>query len=124
MPRGRSPLTGCRRTSPGILAVAAEKRTDNKRPNCLAYYRNLDPELKQRARPWPRRRSHWPPIPSCCSFATRFPKPVARCPRMPGSPRLRRDVELSAKQLEKARLTFAQDLAWALINSPAFLFNH
>ena len=38
--------------------------------------------------------------------------------------RLRRDVELSAKQLEKSRLTFAQDLAWALINSPAFLFNH
>ena len=37
---------------------------------------------------------------------------------------LRRDVELSAKQLEKTRLTFAQDLAWALINSPAFLFNH
>ena len=43
---------------------------------------------------------------------------------MPSSKRLRRDVELSAKQLEKARLTFAQDLAWALINSPAFLFNH
>jgi len=36
---------------------------------------------------------------------------------------LRRDVELSRKQLENARLTAAQDLAWALINNPAFLFN-
>ena len=41
-----------------------------------------------------------------------------------GLERLRRDMQLSTRQLEKARLTFAQDLAWALINSPAFLFNH
>ncbi len=37
---------------------------------------------------------------------------------------LRRDAELSQKQLGNKRLTAAQDLAWALINSPAFLFNH
>lgn len=37
---------------------------------------------------------------------------------------LRRDSDLSAKQLANKRLTAAQDLAWALINSPAFLFNH
>ncbi len=37
---------------------------------------------------------------------------------------LRRDSDLSAKQLTNKRLTAAQDLAWALINSPAFLFNH
>ncbi|HEY1051794.1 MAG TPA: hypothetical protein VGE39_18615, partial [Prosthecobacter sp.] len=37
---------------------------------------------------------------------------------------LRRDSELSQKQLSNKRLTAAQDLAWALINSPAFLFNH
>ncbi|MBL9114809.1 MAG: DUF1549 domain-containing protein [Verrucomicrobiaceae bacterium] len=37
---------------------------------------------------------------------------------------LRRDVELSKTQLANKRLTAAQDLAWALINSPAFLFNH
>jgi len=37
---------------------------------------------------------------------------------------LRRDADLSQKQLGNQRLTAAQDLAWALINSPAFLFNH
>lgn len=33
------------------------------------------------------------------------------------------DVVMSQKQLENSRLTATQDLAWALINSPAFLFN-
>jgi WD40 repeat protein/mono/diheme cytochrome c family protein len=37
---------------------------------------------------------------------------------------LRRDTDLSAVQLGNKRLTAAQDLAWALINSPAFLFNY
>lgn len=37
---------------------------------------------------------------------------------------LRKDFETSALQLENRRLTLAQDLTWALINSPAFLFNH
>ena len=36
----------------------------------------------------------------------------------------RRDVELSRAQLQNKRLTAAQDLTWALINNPAFLFNH
>lgn len=34
-----------------------------------------------------------------------------------------RDAEFSEKQLANARLTASQDLAWALINSPSFLFN-
>jgi hypothetical protein len=37
---------------------------------------------------------------------------------------LRDDAKTSGKQLENKRLTAVQDLAWALINSPAFLFNH
>ena len=38
--------------------------------------------------------------------------------------RLRADAKESESQLGNGRLTAAQDLVWALINSPAFLFNH
>ncbi|MDZ4287523.1 MAG: DUF1553 domain-containing protein, partial [Prosthecobacter sp.] len=48
-------------------------------------------------------------------------KPVVIDPNLV---QLRRDSALSEKQLVDKRLTAAQDLAWALINSPAFLFNH
>jgi len=37
---------------------------------------------------------------------------------------LRQDSEQSKAQVANKRLTAAQDLAWALINTPAFLFNH
>ncbi len=37
---------------------------------------------------------------------------------------LRNDAKQSTQQLERIRLTAAEDLTWALINSPAFLFNH
>jgi WD40 repeat protein len=37
---------------------------------------------------------------------------------------LRADLAASQAQLEESRLTLAQDLTWALINSPGFLFNH
>jgi hypothetical protein len=48
-------------------------------------------------------------------------KPIAIDPKLV---QLRRDSALSKDQLVNKRLTAAQDLAWALINSPSFLFNH
>jgi hypothetical protein len=37
---------------------------------------------------------------------------------------LREDVQTSARQAVNKRLVVAQDLTWALVNSPGFLFNH
>jgi WD40 repeat protein len=37
---------------------------------------------------------------------------------------LQADLQRSQQQLEQLRLTLAQDLTWALLNSPAFMFNH
>src|SRR6266853_2052247 len=37
---------------------------------------------------------------------------------------LREDARASTRQAENTRLTVVQDLTWALINSPGFLFNH
>jgi hypothetical protein len=44
-------------------------------------------------------------------------------PPDPALDQLEKDVLMSTSQLENSRLTAAQDLAWALINSPSFLFN-
>lgn len=37
---------------------------------------------------------------------------------------LQADLQRSQAQVDQLRLTLAQDLTWALINSPAFMFNH
>jgi WD40 repeat protein len=42
----------------------------------------------------------------------------------PAIVRLRSDMAASTRQVADRRLTAVQDLAWALINSPAFFFNH
>ena len=36
---------------------------------------------------------------------------------------IRSDTEYSIQQAANRRLTAAQDLVWALVNSPSFLFN-
>ncbi len=45
-------------------------------------------------------------------------------PDDPALVQLRADVQQSTDQLKNIRLTAAEDLTWALVNSPAFLFNH
>jgi WD40 repeat protein len=48
-------------------------------------------------------------------------KPI---PDDPTVVQLRADMQQSQQQLQNIRLTAAEDLTWALVNSPAFLFNH
>ena len=52
---------------------------------------------------------------------TRVEKPLPEDPQLRA---YKRAVDLSTKQLSNKRLYGAQDIAWALINNPAFLFNH
>ncbi|HCU86209.1 MAG TPA: hypothetical protein DGP39_01665, partial [Verrucomicrobiales bacterium] len=52
---------------------------------------------------------------------TRASRPLPQDPRLIV---LNRAVDLSTQQLADKRLYGAQDIAWALINNPAFLFNH
>ena len=116
-------LQGLPRNIADILAIPSNKRTDAQKAELLGAYRSLDPELKQRAADLAAVKQPAPVDPKLKQLRDALAEASQPLPVDPKIQQLRDDVQLSARQLEKARITFAQDLAWALINSPAFLFN-
>ena len=107
---------------PGRRARGAD-RGPEERP-CSSYFRVMDAELKAKTDALNASRAPLPvdaklqELRGQLEFAK---KPVQPDPALLA---LRRDVEMSIEQATTRRLTAAQDIAWALINSPAFLFNH
>jgi hypothetical protein len=107
-----------------VLAVAPEVRTAAQKEVLLSYFRVMDPELKAKTDALNASRA---PLPVDEKLRTlRAQLELAQKPIQPDPTllTLRRDVEMSVEQAAARRLTAAQDIAWALINSPAFLFNH
>jgi hypothetical protein len=107
-----------------VLAVAADQRTDEQKKTVLDFFRDHDGPLKKLEQELADSRKPRPADPELLKLREKLKQAEQPVPLDPHLVRLRQDVELSAKQLEQNRLTMAQDLAWALINSPAFLFNH
>ena len=107
-----------------LAAIPREKRSAEEAAELAAIVAARDPlrekfaaELATAARPVP-------PDANLVTLAADLAsaeKPLADDPAVV---RLRSDVATSAKQLADTRLTAIQDLAWALVNSPAFFFNH
>lgn len=106
------------------LAVAKDQRNKAQNDAIAKYYRDNDPGLKTLDQKLAATRKPLPIDPGLKQrrdhLAALEKLPVVD----PLHQRLRYDLELSTKQLSQKRLTGAQDLAWALINTPAFLFNH
>jgi hypothetical protein len=105
------------------LKEPAPSRTPEEQSALAAYWKENDPELRKRRfahvasqRPLPED----PGVAERRAAITRAEEPVKLDPRLV---QLRADVEQSKAQLANQRLTGVQDLAWALINTPAFLFN-
>lgn len=106
------------------LAVAKDQRNKAQNDTIAKYYRDNDSGLKTLDQKLATARKPLPVDPGLKQRRDRL-SALEKLPVVdPLHQRLRYDLELSTKQLSQKRLTGAQDLAWALINTPAFLFNH
>lgn len=107
-----------------ILAVAPELRTEAQRRAILSYFQSVDSGYRDKADALAAAKA--PPaadprLETLKAALAEASQPVSPDPLLE---QLRKDVEMSVRQAAERRLTAAQDIAWALINSPAFLFNH
>jgi hypothetical protein len=100
-----------------------DQRSDQQQAELLAFYRDQDTELKRREQALAEARTPRPVDPNLQRLRDRLATASQPLRIDPELARLRHDAALSSRQLQNVRLTLAQDLAWALINTPAFLFN-
>ena len=107
-----------------LAAIPSDKRSAVEAAELAALVAARDPLREQHAAELLAATVPVPPDPNLTALAAELAdaeKPVADDPVLV---RLRSDVAASTKQLSDRRLTATQDLVWALVNSPAFFFNH
>jgi WD40 repeat protein/mono/diheme cytochrome c family protein len=107
-----------------ILAVAPEDRKPEQKDALAAYVKATDDGFRGKQAALAAAQQPVPVDPQLQTLQNALAEAKKPLPEDPLLARLRRDLETSAQQLAARRLTAAQDLAWALLNSPAFLFNH
>jgi WD40 repeat protein len=107
-----------------LLAIGADKRNDKQNKALNDYFRKQDGELQKRIKGLAEAKKPRPKdkkLNELEEYVSRTSAPLIEDPKLTA---LKRAVELSKKQVTNKRLYGAQDIAWALINNPAFLFNH
>lgn len=116
-------LEGLPKDVTDILAVAADQRNDEQKAALTTYYRSIDGELKKLQTTLAQAKQPRPVDPKLQQLRDKLAEVSKPLPVDFKLAQLRADIELSEQQLKNVRLTAAQDITWALINSPAFLFN-
>ncbi len=106
-----------------ILDTPAEQRDAKQQATLNRLVRASDPEYAKLLREAAEARKPLPTDPKLADLRSTLEEVSKPVPEDGKLVQLRRDVELSAQQTANPRLTGAQDITWALINSPAFLFN-
>jgi hypothetical protein len=107
-----------------ILAKPADKRTDAERETLLARFRGEDKGRHDFATKLAEAEKPAPADPELKKFEDALATAQQPLPIDQKLQQLRRAVALSEDQMKNKRLTVAQDIVWALINNPAFLYNH
>ena len=122
--RGPTLLNGIPKHVVPLLAIAPAKRDTKQRTAVLDYFRGIDGKISRLQRTLADARKPKPADPELKALRDRLAEARRALSVDPVLAQFRQDIELSARQLKAHRLTAAQDLTWALINSSAFLFNH
>jgi WD40 repeat protein/mono/diheme cytochrome c family protein len=107
-----------------IVATAPDIRSAAQITTLLSYFRAMDTELRAKQDALNASRAPLAVDPKLKELRDRLELAQKPISPDPGLISLRHDIEMSVQQAAVRRLTAAQDIAWALINSPAFLFNH
>ena len=107
-----------------VLAVAASERNQDQQKRLLEYFRKFDRELNRLRAAVAQANKPLPEDPQLVALQNAVAEAKQPIQVDPALVRLRNEVTVSGGQLKHRRLTAAQDLAWALINNAAFLFNH
>ena len=106
-----------------VLAKSADKRTDADKQRLAEYQQQTDAgAFKMQVALWTARLP-LPIDPKLVELKAVLAKAELPVTIDPQLVQLRADAAMSKLQAADARLTVVQDLAWALMNSPAFLFN-
>ena len=107
-----------------LVTVSPEQRTPEQQNTLAKLFREQDAEFQKKTAAVAESQKPLPPDPRVQELKKAVEDVSRPIPDDAKLVQLRRDFETSGKLLANKRLTAAQDLTWALINSPAFLFNH
>ncbi len=107
-----------------LMNIEPEFRTKEHQDAVLAYFRTVDPKIFTLKQALTNDKKPLPIDPKVTALKATLAAAEAPIQIEPKLVQLRQDGKMSAQQLNDKRLTGAQDLVWALINNPAFLFNH
>jgi WD40 repeat protein len=111
-------------TLASVLATPKESRSETDQKRLSDYVTATDPEIQKANEALASASRAVPPDEALVALEQQKTQLSEPTPDDPLLVQLRTDVQQSTEQLENLRLTAAEDLTWALINSPAFLFNH
>ncbi|MDE0959200.1 MAG: DUF1549 domain-containing protein [Planctomycetota bacterium] len=106
-----------------IVDLADESRSEDQRGKLLRYFTENDQVSQDHKKKIADAKMTRPVDPGLLKLREKLARvgvPVSPDPKLM---RLERAMKLSEEQLKNRRLTLVHDIAWALINSPAFLFN-